>query len=82
MVPQFVGSDLLPSDENSLFVSILVLGILNANHNLSIFADRMANANFEDYLKEALMKSNRPFYVAVSCLIALTITAFAQEAQR
>ena len=27
------------------------------------------------------MKSNRPFYFAFSCLIALTITAFAQEAK-
>lgn len=27
------------------------------------------------------MKSNRPFYIALSCLIALTITAFAQESK-
>ena len=27
------------------------------------------------------MKSNRPFYVALSCLIVLTITAFAQESK-
>ena len=27
------------------------------------------------------MKSNRPFYIALSCLFALTITAFAQQAK-
>ena len=27
------------------------------------------------------MKSNRPFYFALTCLIELTITAFAQEAK-